>query len=400
MISVTEAKNIIQQNTAPLSPRRLLLEQAAGLVTTEDVYAPLDIPPFRQSSMDGYAFSFHDWVSTGKLTVTGIVAAGDTERITLATGTAIRIFTGAAIPEGADTVVMQERTKLELNELRIDDAQLKAGSNVRPAGAEIRSGQLALPKGSMLTPAAIGFLASLGITALGVHPRPSLSIIITGDELKEPGTRLLHGQVYESNSLTLKAALQQLGIHDVRVIKAKDNLLLLSGVLKEALGQTDMVLLTGGISVGDHDHVLQATMNNGVQKLFHKIKQRPAKPLYFGKKEDKYVFGLPGNPASVLMAFYEYVIPALGILSNTGNMLQVVTAGLLHPFKKAAGLTHFLKGYYNGKTVAILDAQESFRLSSFARANCLIRIDENVTECRKGDGVEIHLLPGNNIFHG
>lgn len=400
MISVTVAKNIIQHNVEPMLFRRILLKQAAGLVTTEDIHAPVDIPPFFQSSMDGYAFLFSAWQKEEKLEVNGMVAAGDQRKLVLEPGKAIRIFTGAALPAGADTVVMQEKTKLEDGKLIIEDELLKQGSNVRSEGAEIRQGQLALPKGTILTPAAIGFLASLGITALAVHPRPTVNIIVTGDELQEPGTRLLHGQVYESNSLTLKAALQQIGIHDVTVLKAKDDLLLLTKVLKEALEQSDMVLLTGGISVGDYDHVLQATVNNGVQKLFHKIKQRPAKPLYFGKKDDKYVFGLPGNPASGLMAFYEYVIPALGIMNNTGYQLQVVTAALLHPFKKAAGLTHFLKGYYDGKTADVLDAQESFRLSSFARANCLVRIDENVTECRKGEMVEIHLLPGNHIFHG
>jgi molybdopterin molybdotransferase len=154
-----------------------------------------------------------------------------------------------------------------------------------------------------------------------------------------------------------------------------------------------MVLLTGGISVGDYDFVLQAATECGVEKLFHKIKQRPGKPLYFGKKENKLVFGLPGNPSSVLTCFYQYVIPALEKLSKRKIGLQTLQAPLERSFKKAAGLTYFLKGFYNGKTAVPLDAQESFRLSSFAKANCLIQVDEDTTTLSEGELVDVYLLP-------
>ncbi len=393
MISVTEAREIIRENVSALLPVTMPLAHAGGLVLAEDVYATLPVPGFPQSSMDGYALSFSGWKSYKRLKISGVIAAGSTADTPLLPAHAVRIFTGAPVPPGADTVVMQEKVRVENGELIIEDEGLEAGANTRAAGAEIKAGALALPKDSGLTPAAIGFLTGMGITMVRVYPRPSVSIIVTGDELQEPGKPLQHGQVYEANSYALKAALQQWHIGDVKVRKAADSLEVLTEVLRQALQDSDVVFLTGGISVGDFDFVLQATVNNGVEKLFHKIKQRPAKPLYFGKKDNRCVFGLPGNPASGLTSFYEYVIPALGAMTRRMDHLQVLQAPLADSFRKPAGLTHFLKGFYDGHTVTVLDGQESFRLSSFARANCLIQIDEAVTHCAAGAMVEVHFIP-------
>jgi molybdopterin molybdotransferase len=393
MISVAEAKRIITDNTTALGPINLSLQHAAGLVLAENVFALTTIPGFPQSSMDGYALSFSGWQLNKKLKITGVIAAGSADNITLQPGNAVRIFTGAAVPPGADTVVMQEKTKVENDELSIEDDQLKPGVNVRPAGAEIKTGELALAKNSLITPAAIGFLTAIGITDVFVYPKPSVSIIVTGDELQAPGKSLQHGQVYEANSYTLLAALHQLHIADIKVHRAADNLEELTEIMRHTIEESDVVFLTGGISVGDFDFVLQATINNGVQKLFHKVKQRPAKPLYFGKKDNTYVFGLPGNPASGLTSFYEYAAPALGMMSNRNYHLQTLIVPLQKEFKKPAGLTHFLKGYYDGQTVAVLDGQESYRLSSFAKANCLIQVNEDIIACAAGEIIEIHLLP-------
>jgi molybdopterin molybdotransferase len=321
------------------------------------------------------------------------MAAGSNESILLSAGDAVRIFTGAPVPAGADTVVMQEKTKVEADQLYIHDEDLLQGANVRPTGSEINEGDLAIAKDSLLMPAAIGFLAGIGITDVVVYPHPSVSIIVTGNELQTPGLPLQKGQVYESNSYSLQAALKQLHIQEVKIYKAEDELLKVKEVLKAALQQSDIIFLTGGVSVGDYDFVAEAAAENGIEKIFHKIRQRPGKPFYFGKKDSKLVFGLPGNPASVLTCFYEYVEPALKKIIKQQTGLQVMKAPLAAAFKKAAGLTHFLKGYYDGKTVKPLHAQESYRLSSFANANCLIKIDEDVTSCEKGEMTEIHLLP-------
>lgn len=393
MISVAEAKIIILEHARVLPPARLALYQAAGMVLAEEIVALINIPAYAQSAMDGYAFSFNGWKANKSLMIKGEMAAGNKDAFTLLPENAARIFTGAAVPPGADTVVMQEKTKIENNYLVIEDENILQGSNIRAKGSEIIAGELALAKDTLLMPAAIGFLAGIGITEVLVYPFPSVSIIVTGNELQTPGHPLLQGQVYESNSFSLLAALKQLHINEVKVFNAQDELETVKQVLKDALSQSDVVFLTGGVSVGDYDFVAAAAMQNGIEQLFHKIKQRPGKPFYFGKKENKLIFGLPGNPASVLTCFYEYVEPALKQIGKQKSGLQVKQASLAMPFKKAAGLTHFLKGFYDGKTVTALHAQESYRLSSFANANCLIKIDEDITTCEKGDIVEIHLLP-------
>ncbi len=393
MISVEEAKAIIEKEITPLTPVKKNLQEAAGKLLAEDIYATIDIPAYPQSSMDGYAFSFNAWKENNKLTVNGEIAAGHGRDTPLKTSDAVRIFTGAAVPSGADTVVMQEKTKIISGVLIIEDENLAPGTNVRPMGSEIRAGEKALFKTSFLSPAAIGFLAGIGITELAVYPKPTVSIIVTGNELQKPGNPLQYGQVYESNSFALTAALQQIGISAIDVIHADDKLEVLTAILNNCLQKTDLVLLTGGISVGDYDFVLQAANNCGVKQLFHKVKQRPGKPLYLGKKDDKVVFGLPGNPSSVLSCFYQYVLTAIGKMSNQRIALEIKRVPLSNSFKKAAGLTHFLKGYYDGDSVTLLNAQESYRLSSFARANCLVQINEDVTAYPVGELVDIHLLP-------
>jgi molybdopterin molybdotransferase len=393
MITVSEAKKLILENTETMQPAWLPLDQSAGLLLAEDLYATTDIPAYAQSSMDGYALSFSGWQQYKKLKMAGMVAAGSEDRPQLSPEEAVRIFTGAAVPDGADTVVIQEKSRTENNELIIEDPALEQGANVRPKGSEIKAGDLALAKNSRLSPAAIGFLTGIGITHVIVYPAPSVSIIVTGNELQEPGNPLKHGQVYESNSFTLRAALQQMQISKITVYKAADSLDKVTSVLAEALDKSDIVLLNGGISVGDFDFVLRATENCGINKIFHKIKQKPGKPIFFGKKDRKIIFGLPGNPASVLTCFYEYVFVSLEKLFGCRTGMHTVYAPLANDFKKPAGLTHFLKGFYDGQTVITLDAQESFRLSSFARANCLIVLNEEVTETVKGEIVEVHLLP-------
>ena len=393
MISVTEARKIINENVSCLQPVMLPLSQAAGLVLAENICATIDIPAFPQSSMDGYAISFEGWKKNERLKIVGEVAAGSSNSITLSPENTVRIFTGAAVPPGADTVIMQERSIVENGELMIADDSLKQGTNVRPKGSEIKAGAIALEKETGLSPAGIGFVAAIGINAVKVYPNPSITLVITGNELQGPGKPLQPGQVYESNSYTLKAAIEQLQIDNIRVLYVPDKPGATTDALKKGLEQGDLVLLTGGISVGDHDFVLQASGECGVEKLFHKVKQRPGKPLYFGKKGNKLVFGLPGNPSSVLTCFYQYVIPAIEKLTRRKISLQKINILVKRPFQKAAGLTHFLKGLYDGKNAEPLDAQESYRLSSFAKSNCLIEIPEQTTSLNEGDLVNVYLLP-------
>lgn len=396
MIGVDEAKKLISEQVSSLLPVEMSLPLATGLALAADVYASIDIPAFAQSSMDGYAFAFDGWKIHDGLQVIGEVPAGHGELVSALPHQAVRIFTGAAVPAGTDTVVMQEKASVADNKLIIEDKSLARGVNVRLRGAEIKAGELALQAGTILSPAAIGFLTGIGITHVQVYPKPRVGIIATGRELQQPGNPLQHGQVYESNSAMLVAALQQLYTNKVKIYWADDNLSELQQILQSVIIESDMVLLTGGVSVGDYDFVLEAATQCQVTQVFHRIKQRPGKPLYFGKKNNTVLFGLPGNPSSVLTCFYEYVLPALQQISHVkNNGLKKLLVPLGKDLEKPAALTVFLKGFYDGEKAMPLDAQESYRLSSFAKANCLIRINEGITHCDKNEIAEIHLLPDN-----
>jgi len=392
-IEVSEAKKLIRDHIKTPDPVKVSIAAAAGLILAEDVYALTDVPPFNQSSMDGYALNYEGWKQNNTLKIEGLAQAGLAEQSPLQIQNTCRIFTGAAVPPGADTVVMQEKVDIQDGKLIIKDPSLLAGQNVRIQGSEAKKGELALEKGCLLNAPAIGFLAGLGIHELMAYPGPNLSIILTGNELQQPGLPLAYGQVYESNSYALNAAIREAGILNVDVFSAEDDLKVLIEVLGIAMEQSSLVLLTGGVSVGDYDFVIRAAEANGVEQVFHKIRQKPGKPIYFGKKGNKYIFGLPGNPASVLTCFYEYVYPAIGLLSKREKDLKRMSGILETDMKKPAGITHFLKAYFDGKYVKDLKAQESFRLSSFAKANCLIILDEDRTEYKAGEEVEIHILP-------
>jgi molybdopterin molybdotransferase len=394
MISVEEAKNIIKANINNLPPIQMALEKAVGYVLVENLCSPINFPSFVQSSMDGYAFAYDDYKKGNGLKLIGEVQAGSSKLIKLEPSQAVRIFTGAPLPEGTDTVLMQEKAKLEGDILLVLDESLQKGSNARPIGADIQANALALEKGNKLTPGAIGFLASLGVTSVSVYKKPSINIILTGNELQTIGTPLSQGKIYESNSYTLKAALAVAGFDMVQVVKIGDTLAETTEALANSLNKFDLTLFTGGISVGDYDFVLEACNANKVEQLFHKIKQKPGKPFYIGKKDEKVVCGLPGNPASVLSCFYNYVSIVLDQMSNTNTEMKTIQANLIGPYKKPAGLTHFLKGLYNASNneVLILEGQESFKMSSFAIANCFVELPESVTEVNTNDSLKVHLF--------
>jgi molybdopterin molybdotransferase len=392
MISVAEAKAIVSANVIPLQAILLPIEKAANHVLAATVFAICDIPAFAQSSMDGYALKFED--RHQPLQVIGEMAAGVSETLTIKNGEATRIFTGAPLPAGADTVVMQEKINIVAGKLIIKDENLSFGLNVRNQGAEVKQHEVAIAQGTLLTPAAIGYLAQIGITQVSVYPMPSVAIIVTGKELRQPGEPLQFGQVYEANSYALTAALRQANVTDIKVFSADDNLQILTNALEVALAEKDVVILTGGVSVGDYDFVVQAAQQCNVVQLLHKIRQKPGKPLYVGRKNDQLVFGLPGNPSSVLNCFYNYTLPALHQMANQANSVKEIEASLGARYVKPTGLAHFLKGNYQYGIATPLPAQESFRLSSFAQANCLICLPAERENFDIGEKVTTLLLPG------
>lgn len=390
-ISVKEAKKLVDHHSQPLHPVKIPLEKASGHALASDIYSKVDIPAFRQSSMDGYALMLDEKNLGWKLA--GEMAAGTGISKSLQQGETFRIFTGAPVPDKADTVVMQEKITHHSGLIFISDDNIKRGDNIREIGSEIKAGALAMTKGSVLSPAAIGFLAGIGQNEVEVFPYPKLCIITTGNELIESGAELTFGQIYDSNSYSLSSALKAEGLSEISLLKVEDNLEMLTRVLKDALLENDIILLTGGVSVGDYDFVSKAASQCDVETIFHGIRQKPGKPLFFGTKGRKLIFGLPGNPSSVLNCYYNYVLPAVKHLSAKANSVREITAELDGDFSKTKGIAQFLKGTFDNGFASPLGAQESFRLSSFAVANCLIFLDEDRDEFISGERVQVFLLP-------
>lgn len=389
MISVAEAKKIIDQHIDTLPSIIKKMEEVVGDVLADDIFSPVQVPSFYQSSMDGYAIRLRD--IDKKLGIEDELPAGSSKLLELSENACIKVFTGGPIPVGADIVIKKEWVQVTDNCIQINAGSVELGANIRLPGSDIKKGVLALKKGTVITPMHIGYLASMGITALKVTRKPRVGIIITGNELVQPGNELLPGQVYESNSFALKACLQKQLIQTINLYHVKDNLEATQQTIATALLENDMVLITGGVSVGEYDFVAGACIQQGVQKLFHGVKQKPGKPLFFGKKGTVLVFGLPGNPSSVLSCYQQYVLPSLHTLTGR-TQLDNSYATLELPFEKKSLLTLFLKGYYESGTVQILPAQASYQLSAFVTANCWVELAEEIHYFAKDQLVKIHLF--------
>ncbi len=386
MIEVKEALEIVAANSSTLSTQKIAVHKALGYVLAETIYSPISMPPFRQSAMDGYAFIYSE---RHQFDVIGISQAGDHSNIKLKENEAIRIFTGAFVPHNADTVVMQEHVMANENSILIAQKP-ELGANVRNKGEQINVEDVVFDANTLITPAAIGFLACLGITEITVYKKPKVAILVTGNELVQPGKKLSKGKIYESNSVMLKAALETIGIKKTKVYTVKDKLKATKKALKSILKKNDVVIISGGISVGDYDFVKEALLKNGVQELFYKINQRPGKPMFFGSKEDTLVFALPGNPASSLTNFYIYVYPALkNRMGFSSTHLPKIVRKLNSTIENTTGKTLFLKALYDETSVTILDGQSSAMLNSFAIANGLVLVPHNIQSIKKEELVTI-----------
>ncbi|MBL7765775.1 MAG: molybdopterin molybdotransferase MoeA [Chitinophagaceae bacterium] len=393
MISVADALQLILQNTEPLEAIRIRTDGALDYAISEDVCSEIDFPSFRQSAMDGYAIRYEDYEKGVPIILVAETQAGNVHAFNLSSGQAIRIFTGAMVPEGADTVVMQERVTQSDTHLLIEPHELQMGANIRPVASQCHKGEKVMQKGDRLSPGASAFLTGLGMEWVPVCRKPVIRIINTGKELMPAGSDLQPGQIYESNSVALIQALQSMSLKVDRVRMVDDDVQLLQQAIAEELEQCDVLLLTGGVSVGDYDFVIPAAQANGIETIFHKIRQKPGKPLYFGKKDKKYIVGLPGNPGSVMTCFYMYVVPVMRRLMGYQEItMPHYYLPSLQPIKKKGSLTHFLKAKLYPDGVYILDHQESYKMNAFARANALIEIPEEKNSTEKGELVKVYLL--------
>ena len=390
MITVEEAKELVNQHVFPLAIYEKSVTEALGYYLTENIVAPISVPSFNQSAMDGYAFSYENLKE--KLPIVEEVAAGDTREIEIKSTEAVRIFTGSNVPSSCDTVVMQELTEVGDGKLIVKDKGLKLGGNIRFKGSQIEAGSIALEKGIKINAATVGFLSTLGITKVKVYQSPRVTIIATGDELVKPGINLEVGQIYESNTFMLKAALNEMNIQP-KIVLVEDDKGATQKAISEALVNNELLILSGGISVGDYDFVKEALELNGVVEVFYKVKQKPGKPLYFGKTVECYVFALPGNPAAALTCFYQYVAAAINKMKGSKNTgLSKLNLPIDRVLIKKEGRAVFYKAFTDFKTVTVLEGQGSDILKSFSLANCFVYVKPAVTSINKNDTVEVHLF--------
>ncbi len=389
MISVQEAFSILQANLPVLPQIEYSLFQARKHILAQSLTSPINMPLFRQSAMDGYALCLHNDL---QYEIIGEVKAGDSHRVQLLPGQAVKIFTGAAVPDSAHAMIQIEKVTANGTQLLVDELVLPE-TNVRPIGEQISAGDLALEKGTVLNAAAIGFLAGLGFTKASVYQKPKVGIVVTGNELSKPGTPLEYGKVYESNGIMLQSALMDSHYNAVTLYEVNDDFDNTKNKLQEALNGNDVVLVSGGISVGDYDFVARALKELEVETLFYKVNQKPGKPLFAGKLNDKMVFALPGNPAACLTCFYVYVLPTLAILSGAeANYQQAVLFSLTHDYEVRNTRSQFLKANITNGEAEILTHQNSSMLNSFSVANGLVYVPDGNYELKKGDNVEVYLI--------
>jgi molybdopterin molybdotransferase len=389
MISTSEAFSILENVSYSKGVVELPLLDARNHVLAETVYSPINMPPFRQATMDGFAIALHDSLH---YEIIGEVKAGDFFDKALQSGQAVKIFTGAAVPDSAEAVIPIEKVTVTNAVLSIHE-RMKPESCIRQLGAQITKDAVALEKGTLLNPAAIGFLTGLGFTKAKVYQKPKIGIIVTGTELISAGEKLSNGKVYESNSIMLQTALFDADFNTVSLYKVNDDFENTKTVLKKAIEGNDVILVSGGISVGDYDFVGKALESLKVETLFYKVNQKPGKPLFAGKLKDKIIFALPGNPAASLTCFYVYVLPTLRKRSGfTYQFGCELMKNLAYDFTVDNSRAQFLKAFVNDDEVTILSHQDSGMLNSFALANALVYVPEGNYLLTKGYKVSVYLI--------
>lgn len=369
MIEVEEALNIVIRESSKLLTEKvsISLEDSLGFTLASDVKAKVDSPPFSSSAMDGFALSTEENYPKS-IPIDQAIFAGDKTLHKLRPGYAARITTGAPIPDGADVVVPIESCEITDSLVKILQP-LQTGENIRLQGEEIKAGEIGLKSGHKITPASVGFMRSLGIFEVNVYKKPKVCIVPTGSELVKDNKPLQHGEIYETNALALSLACHDLKVENkICEVLSDDFQTTFELLRKEIFNSTsNIILISGGVSVGDKDLVKPVLNELGVEQIFWRVNQKPGKPLYFGKINGKLIFGLPGNPAASLTCFYVYVREALGLnkieaLENLPNNLQ------------AAQRAQFLKATINNKKIEVLENQHSHMLSSFAKANALLYV--------------------------
>jgi molybdopterin molybdotransferase len=392
LISVDEAQRIVLERAKRLDPERVPIERAAGRVLAEPVAALVDLPPFASSAMDGYALRAADTaVAPTRLPIIARIAAGSPADRPLAPGEAMAISTGGAVPEGADAVVPLEL--VEESDEALDVPQPVApGANIRDRGGDVSAGDIVLEPGARLGPAQVAALAAAGVSEVQCTKRPRVGILVTGSELRPPGEPLGPGQIYESNGLLLATALQLAGAVPAQLGVVADEADEHERAMERALLGFDMLITSGGASVGPHDLVRATQAKLRVEELFWGVSVKPGKPVAFGVRRDHLVFNLPGNPVSVLVTFELFVRPAVNALLGVPEPLpEYGTAILGAAVKRNPHRDEYVRATTRrqGETVVVdpLPGRESHMIASAARADALVAVEAGAGELSAGEEI-------------
>lgn len=401
-MSVASARLFIKQFLNPVNQTEILpLRESIGRILAGDIFSSVNVPNYDNSAMDGYAFNAEDINinSPTKLIVIGTILAGKAFDKKVERGQCVRIMTGGMMPNGADTVIMQEKTKVDGDYIIFSETP-KPKMNVRYAGEDLQMGHCVLTSGHMIRAADLGLLASLGISEISVYRKLKVSFFSTGDELASLGENLKTGQVYDSNRYSLYGMLSDLDVDIIDMGAIPDNPELLERTLLSAAEQADVVITSGGVSVGEADYMKLLLAKHG-QVMFWKIAMKPGRPLAYGEIGHAHYFGLPGNPVAVMVTFYQFVREALLILMGQSDPapLPIFNVICTENIKKQTGRTEFQRGILfpdiDGTwKVKPTGAQGSAILSSMSRANCFIVLDETVGNLEAGSMVAVQVLHG------
>ena len=396
-ISLEQALDILKDYITPGKTERKSLEECLGLVLAEDVMAQLDMPPFSRSAQDGYAFRSKDSEGASKeqpvrLKVTGKIYAGDFPKKEVNPGEAIRIMTGAMIPAGADCVLRQEDTD-EGEEIVQIYKETEAGCSICFKGEEYKKGHILLRAGTKIDAAALAVVSGNGIMELPVYARVKAAVVSSGSEVVEPGTPLTPGKIYNTNTIYMKARLKQLGANVVMTRTVGDELGIMREALNEAASQSELVVTTGGVSVGQKDLTEEALLSIGAKILFHGIAVKPGMPTLAAEKNGVLFLGLSGNPFSTAIPFEMFVREILAVKMGDPDLkLRKETLTAVTGFSKDSRKRRFLRGKADGKEVWLPDQQANGQMRSMVGCNCLIDIPAGSGPVKAGDRVEVFWL--------
>lgn len=397
---VEQARRFIRQYLTPVDVQeKLAIRASLGRILAADILSPCNVPNHDNSAMDGYAFNGDDIEAGSGLKIVGTAYAGRAFTGEVLPGECVRIMTGAVMPHGTDTVIAQEQAQVEGELMRFAPG-VRRGQHRRFAGEDLKLGQVALPAGHLLRPADLGLVASLGIGDVLVFRRLRVVFFSTGDELSSVGQELEAGQVYDSNRYTIYGMLTRLGVEAIDMGVVPDDPVLLEQALISASESADVVITSGGVSVGEADYMKLLLEKLG-QVVFWKIAMKPGRPLAYGKVGNAHYFGLPGNPVAVMVTFYQFVREALLVLMGQPNPMPIpmLPAVCTDEIKKAPGRTEFQRGILSRDAdgtwkVRLTGNQGSGILSSMSEANCFIVLREDSANLAPGATVQVQVLDG------